>query len=471
MIEIPHTECRGESALHFLWKKFCVKYQKIDFHRLQLPEQKDRFSDQKKENREVRRMNARRRKYRIVVCCLLIVSMLGLGYVSWAALRDAIPDQLTVASAGQVPELFPYPLSRLITGEVVTKTPEALPAGTGGAAETAAEDVISYSILGKIPLKTVSARVQEPIQVRAGGTPIGIYLRTDGVLVVGTGTIHARDGMPCCPAENIVKAGDYIKAVNGKALSTKEELVECISHCSGQDVVLDVERDGREVALRVSPVLDTDGTYRAGIWARNDAQGIGTLTFVDEDGRFGALGHGISDVDTGELMEITDGTLYDAEVVSIVKSSQGSPGELAGIIRYEEGYKIGIIEENRKNGIYGTVSGFPLLADRMKSYEIAYRQDVRPGPAVILSTVDGVCREYAVEIEELRLNGRDVNKGMVLRVTDPELLAQTGGIVQGMSGSPIIQNGKLIGAVTHVFVNDPTRGYGIFIENMLEAAE
>lgn len=420
-----------------------------------------------------------RQKYRIFVCCLLAVSIIGLGFAAWTALCGAIPDRLILAEAGEVPDLFSYPLNAFIEESVevnagmekkesVSEACAESVSRPSSASDAAKHYEITYSLFGKIPLKTVSASVVKPVEVYAGGMPIGIYLRTNGVLVVDTGTICATDGTKCCPAENIVRSGDYIKSINGESLSTKEELIACIGRSGGQDLVLLVERNGEEVELKVSPVLDEDGIYRAGIWVRNDTQGIGTLTYVDEEGHFGALGHGISDVDTGELMEIEDGVLYDAEVISIVKGKQGTPGELAGVIHYSEGYKIGVIEENNRNGIYGTVSGFPLLAEQMSRYEVAYRQSVHTGPAVILCSVDGVCRKYEVEIEEVRLNGEDVNKGMILRVTDPELLELTGGIVQGMSGSPIIQDGKLIGAVTHVFVQDSTKGYGIFIENMLE---
>jgi stage IV sporulation protein B len=304
--------------------------------------------------------------------------------------------------------------------------------------------------------------------VYAGGTPIGIYLETDGVFVVDTGKITDADGNACCPAENIVKSGDYIQAVNGEAVSTKEELVSCIGKSGGEDLTLDVNRDGKEISLRIHPVQDENGTYRAGIWVRNDTQGIGTLTYLEADGSFGALGHGISDVDTGEILEVKGGTLYDADVISVIKGQQGAPGELAGIIHYSEGYKIGKIENNCSNGIFGTVTNLPALVQDRQLYEIAYKQEVETGSATILCTVDGTCREYGIEILEVRRNGKDENKSMILEVTDPKLLEKTGGIVQGMSGSPILQNGRIVGAVTHVFVNDPTKGYGIFIENMLE---
>ncbi|MCD8348458.1 MAG: PDZ domain-containing protein [Lachnospiraceae bacterium] len=297
-----------------------------------------------------------------------------------------------------------------------------------------------------------SASVAERKKVYVGGTPIGIYLETDGVFVVDTGTITAADGSACCPAENIVQSGDYIQAVNGASVNTKEELIACIQESDGETLVMDVDRQGEQISLKVVPVKDTDGEYRAGIWVRNDTQGIGTLTYVDEDGYFGALGHGISDVDTAELLSIQNGTLYDAEVVSVVKGASGSPGELSGIIHYSASYQIGTIEENSENGIFGRVTGFSLAIEDQTLYETALKQEVELGAATIRCTVDGTCQEYEVEIKEIRLNGSDVNKGMVIEVTDPALLAKTGGIVQGMSGSPILQNGRLIGAVTHVSV-------------------
>lgn len=382
----------------------------------------------------------------------IIMAMASFSAGGLIVLRGSIPNQVQVSEEGEVPGFIHPVFEPLITCRQLS----------------ASNSSLSYELFGKIPLKTVSVNVVPREKVYVGGTPIGIYLETDGVYVVETGEITTAEGKECCPAENIVRSGDYIQAVNGENVTTKEELIACIGKCQGKKVVLDIERKGEKVSLQLQPVLDEDGTYRAGIWVRNDTQGIGTLTYIDQEGNFGALGHGISDIDTGELLNISDGVLYDAEVISVVKGTQGTPGELAGVIHYSSGYQIGNIEENCKNGLYGTVTGMPALVEGQELVEIAYRQEVEEGPATIWSTVDGSCREYEVEIKEVRLNGKDVNKGMIVEVTDPELLELTGGIVQGMSGSPIIQNGKLVGAVTHVLVNDPTRGYGIFIENMLD---
>jgi stage IV sporulation protein B len=233
-------------------------------------------------------------------------------------------------------------------------------------------------------------------------------------------------------------------------------------------MILDVVRDGMELSFRLTPIQDETGCYRAGIWVRNNTQGIGTLTYVDEDGNFGALGHGISDIDTGELLSISEGTLFDADVVSVIRGERGTPGELSGVIHYSEGHAIGNITGNTKNGIYGIIDNITGITKGKTLYETAGQEEIKTGPAVIVCTVDGVSREYGIEIQQVRMNARDENKGMILKVTDERLLEVTGGIVQGMSGSPIIQDGKLVGAVTHVLVNDPTRGYGIFIENMLE---
>ena len=424
-----------------------------------------------------------RRKYRCFVCCLLVSGICLLGFSVWHLLCSRIPDTMTVSGYGEIPELFSGPVAQWISGEVTVKNGKTGTAAVEAAAgETAGDGYadrksaggdfyeIEYTLFGKIPLKTVQACVAAPKLVYAGGTPIGMYLRTSGVLVVGTDAIHAKSGELCCPAESVLQAGDYIKMADGKTLETKEELIDCLGMSGGKSVQLQVERDGERITCSVAPVLDESGAYRAGVWVRNDTQGIGTLTYVDEDGHFGALGHGISDIDTGTILAIDGGTLYDADVVSVVRGQEGAPGELAGVIHYSEGYKIGTIEKNQQNGIYGTISGFSLLADKMEQYEVAYRQSVTTGPAHILCTIGECCEAYAVELKEVRRTGGDVNKGIILEVTDEELLARTGGIVQGMSGSPIIQDGKLIGAVTHVFVNDPKKGYGIFIEDMLETS-
>jgi len=322
-------------------------------------------------------------------------------------------------------------------------------------------------LLGMIPFKDIKVTPAEAGSVYVSGSTVGIYMETEGVLIIDTGEILCEGGTAREPAKNIVRPGDYIVAFNEQKVSNKKELMEDLEILDGEDVILDVIRNGEKIPVSLTPVKDAGGEYKLGIWVRDNTQGIGTLTFVDEKGRYGALGHGISDVDTGELLHISKGALYQAEILGIQKGKSGSPGELSGLIRYEPGQIIGAVDTNSKNGIYGSFydrrAGIPV-----KKTEVAYKQELEVGPASILCCVDGSVKEYDAEITRIDMNHEDTNKSFVIHVTDPELLEITGGIVQGMSGSPILQKGKFAGAVTHVFVQDSTSGYGIFAETMLE---
>lgn len=219
--------------------------------------------------------------------------------------------------------------------------------------------------------------------------------------------------------------------------------------------------------MQVQPVQNQNGEYKIGIWVRDNAQGVGTMTFVDDAGNFGALGHGISDVDTGTLLALKRGTLYQTEIIGIRKGVNGHPGEMTGMIEYTDSHITGEITANTPQGIYG-VCNQKMLEEISESYmPVGLKQDIQKGRAQIICSVEGEPKYYDVEIKEIYLEHENVNRGILITVTDPQLLAVTGGIVQGMSGAPIIQNGRLIGAVTHVLVQDSTSGYGIFIENML----
>ena len=233
-------------------------------------------------------------------------------------------------------------------------------------------------------------------------------------------------------------------------------------------MVLSVIREGKPIELKVSPVMADDGSYKLGIWVRDNVQGIGTLTYVTQDNRFGALGHGISDTDTGDLMKLGKGELYQAEILDVLKGSRGNPGELRGVIRYRDEDVMGVIEKNTKIGIYGTIDQDDREHLPLAEYEVGMKQEIEEGPATILCSIDGNIGEYQAKIDHIDLGKTDTNKCFELSITDERLLNTTGGIVQGMSGSPVIQNGRIIGAVTHVFIADSTSGYGIFIENMLD---
>lgn len=398
-----------------------------------------------------------RRRYRKFLLWCLGLDILAMGWLGYRYIDRKVPDEIYVSEGEdqKVAQLLEHPLLKFEDAIAVS--------GEGSY-------LLPCRLLGFIPFKDIKVRPAENGTVYASGNTVGIYMETEGVLIIDTSEIMTEQGTSQDPAKNIVKPGDYIVAFNEQKVTSKQELIEDISHLDGDDVTLDLLREGQEVPVSLTPVKDTNGDYKLGIWVRDNTQGIGTLTFVDKEGNYGALGHGISDVDTGELLHISEGSLYQAEVLGIQKGESGSPGELSGLIRYEPGRVLGNIDINSKNGIYGHISAGK-EGMFLKKMPVAYKQELKTGPASLLCCVNGKVQEYQAEITRIDMNHEDTNKSFVLHVTDPELLEATGGIVQGMSGSPIIQDGKLVGAVTHVLVNDPTRGYGIFIENMLEAAE
>lgn len=235
----------------------------------------------------------------------------------------------------------------------------------------------------------------------------------------------------------------------------------------GKSVTVKLRRGKNDIDVRLKPVMASDGLYKIGAWLREDTEGIGTVTYVGENGRYAALGHGITDVDTGLLISIADGGVYPASIREVVAGKSGEPGEILGTVTLGEENRIGTIKRNTPYGIAGDISGSGFIYDESQAVEVGLKQDVKKGDASILCQLDDSVEEYAIKIETVRYNNKD-NKGMVIHITDRRLLDKAGGIVQGMSGSPVLQNGKIIGAVTHVFVNDSTRGYGIFIEDMLE---
>ena len=254
------------------------------------------------------------------------------------------------------------------------------------------------------------------------------------------------------PADGVLKSGDYIEAINGIPALDKRDMIEAVNDAGTRPLTLNIRRDGEEMKVEMTPVQTLDGDYKLGLWIRDDTQGIGTMTYLCTNGDFGALGHGISDSDTGLLVQSSGGEVYDTEIMGIDKGTFGKPGVMSGVIYYGPGSALGDILRNR------------IKSDAVP---VGYRQDVKKGAAYIRSSVSGEVKDYRIEIQKVDYSTAHKSKDMIIKVTDPELLALTGGIVQGMSGSPIIQDGKLIGAVTHVFIQDSTRGYGIFIENML----
>lgn len=298
------------------------------------------------------------------------------------------------------------------------------------------------------------------------GKTVGIYVNTKGILVIDTGEVTDMSGEKKTPAKNKLMPGDYVVELNGETVTTKKQLIQCITDCGGETLIFEVTRNGKETEVKIEPVETGVDTYKVGIWVRDDLQGLGTITYV-EGNDFGALGHSINDTDTGDVLEVSGGEIYEADIFGVEKGTSGNPGVIEGMIAYQTENVVGNIEGNCLYGIYGQVNENFKETLSEEGISIAYVDEVEKGKAYVQSYVSGKKELYEIEILNTHKNDNG-DKEMEILVTDERLLSLTGGIVQGMSGSPIIQDDKLVGAVTHVFVDDPSRGYGIFIENMLE---
>lgn len=399
-------------------------------------------------------MQEKQKKYRKFLWYALVGTLLSLFILIYETMKDHIPDEIFVYADEETDweTFFQEPL---------ISYDDTVEVSQNGSYQ------IRCKWLGVLPLKTIKVHTVEKQEVLVSGSPVGIYMETKGVLVIDSGEITDREGIRRTPAEHVIQSGDYICEIDGKVLTGKRQLMQLVRENQGEPMELQVIRHQETIKLEMTPVETEDGSYKLGIWVRDNIQGIGTLTYVEPNGTFGALGHGISDADTGERLEISDGDLYRADILSIRKGTAGTPGELRGVINYREENRIGTICGNSQYGIRGQMEPGK-YTESMKKIPTGLKQEIQTGKAEIRCDIGDGIREYQCEILEIDSNARDTNKCFVLRITDDDLLSRTGGIVQGMSGSPVLQNGKLIGAITHVFVNDPTKGYGIFIENMME---
>ena len=310
-------------------------------------------------------------------------------------------------------------------------------------------------------------RVTEPLpQVFIGGYPIGLKLYADGVVIVGTEAVDTVDGLVNTAEKAGLKLGDIIKRINGVEVKSNKQVSEIIEKSGGQALSFDVQRNGRSFQVSFKgEYSQSEKKYKAGIWIRDSSAGIGTVTFCMQDGSFASLGHAVCDIDTKSTIPISQGECSEAEITGFIKGQNGSAGELCGYINDK---KTGVIYSNDNLGVYGC---FDSLPENQELYQIAENNEIQLGEAEIITTVEnGITEKYAIIIEKIDKNSSE-NKNLVIRVTDRALIEKTGGIIQGMSGSPIIQNDKIIGAVTHVFLNDATGGFGIFAQTMLEKME
>lgn len=421
-----------------------------------------------------------KKKYRgWLIAALMLNILLVFGYGIYYY-NGRIPEEMRIIIGEEEKFNFLFPFSAKIEGESigvleVNKEPldkKSINIDLSDAVTMKASDVtnatMEVKLFGFIPLKKVEISAVSPQSVVVGGSAIGIHVETDGVLVLGTTSVTGEDKMSYEPAVNRLKSGDYIIQANDSVIKEKEDLMQFLKEADGSEIHFKVRRGKENISVAVTPVRTADGSYKIGTWIRDDTQGIGTLTYITQDGKYGALGHGITDVDTGVLFDVGEGSAYDAEIIRVVKGQPGEPGELSGVINRSEEERLGTVTKNTAQGIFGTVKE---SFGKMRSgtvMEIGLKQEVKKGKAEIMCEINGTVNTYEIEIEKVDYSNRNHAKGLVIKVTDKELIELTGGIVQGMSGSPIIQKGKLIGAVTHVFVRDSTKGYGTFIENMLE---
>ncbi len=331
------------------------------------------------------------------------------------------------------------------------------------------EAEVTVNLLGLFPIGRMRVTAGEETRLIPGGAAVGVALATQGVLVVGISDVAGKS-----PAQSAgLRAGDVIEGINGQTVNTSKELTDLVAASQGSPLNLTFNRNGDRRTVTLTPSLDSaSGAYRMGAWVRDSTAGVGTLSYYSpDDGTYGALGHAINDADTGNLLPVRMGSLMQAEIVDVKRGWKGAPGELRGSFLKDQ-VILGDIEENTNLGVFGKMDApyvNPLYPDGLP---IGYQETVKTGPAAILSTIDGEgIKEYTVEITQVTRQMSPAPKSMVIKVTDPRLLSATGGIVQGMSGSPILQNGRIVGAVTHVFVDDPTQGYGVYIEWMLSTAE
>lgn len=332
---------------------------------------------------------------------------------------------------------------------------------------------VVLSLLGVLPIKTVCVQALPYEELIPCGQIVGIKIDTDGVLVLGVGEFESDKSM-VSPCKDLIEMGDLITACNGKVIKNKEDFRDCIEECGKEPIALSVMHKGTEKQIVLQPCFSSsENQYKIGLWVKDSTQGIGTITFINpRTGRFGALGHGISDSQTHMLTPIKSGQIMEVAITHITKGEKGHPGEVSGIIDYDFDSVLGNVTVNHALGIFGNAEEEFIASQPYEALPIGFRDEVYEGEATILVDLTGEgMQDYQVEIQKVSRFSSEPSKGMVLKITDEKLLGLTNGIIQGMSGSPIIQDGKIIGAITHVFVHDPTRGYGIFIENMLDTAE
>lgn len=402
-------------------------------------------------------MSLYRKIFRIVATCCLALTIIIMTLVASFSIK--IPEKFNVVRGKS--------LSLPNVNQIVGTSAVAF-SDTQSVSVTTGKQQLDLKLWGIFPVKSTSINLVDRQYLTPGGTAFGIKLFTKGVMVIGVNSVETKGGI-CNPAKlaGIIK-GDMLLSINSVEIGSNEQIKEIIENSKGENVTVTIERNGKMIKTILTPVESAiDNAYRCGLWVRDSSAGIGTVTYYNDDTmEFGGLGHGICDVDTGKIMPLNRGQVCEVKINGIKRGKVGTPGELRG--GFSSSNPCGSLANNNNAGIFGTLIKAP---NTLEEIPIMLKQEVKRGDASIICTLDtGLPKRYSIKIEKIDLNPRTLTKNMVISVTDTELLDRTGGIIQGMSGSPIVQNGMLVGAVTHVFVNNPQKGYGIFIENMLEQA-
>ena len=382
----------------------------------------------------------------------------------FTALSILIFSAIFAYSSSLPDEIMIYKGDKVHFGELlkITADNDESPKAVNGEKSAKLDDSynVTLKLLGAVPIKSAKVSEIDEMYAVVSGEAFGIKIFTKGVMVVGMTDVES-GGNRLNPAKSAgIRLGDVILSVDGFEVTSNEDVADIIERANGGDVTVKVQRDGKKFSCKITPVKsDSDGLYKVGIWVRDSSAGLGTMTFYSPvDGSYAALGHAICDVDTGLILPLQSGEIVGAKINSIVKGEKGNVGELCGVFT---GNTLGTLTANNDNGLYGKLSSYSPAA---KLTKIAVSGEVATGEATIITSIDNNGpKSYECEIERV---GNCAGHDMIIRITDKNLIEKTGGIVQGMSGSPILQNGKLVGAITHVFVNDSTKGYAIFAQQM-----
>ena len=399
---------------------------------------------------------------------MILLTFLLIIYVYILVISN-IPDEITIFEGENLS-------LKTIFGMTVNSDDEVLEVSANSGEKTInkiGNETLSISLFDKLFLKSIDVSVLPKTTVIPVGNIAGVKLYTNGVLVVGMSEIEGEDSKTYKPYENTgIEEGDTIIKINDNVISSTDDLIEKVNMSNGEKIEIEYIHDEETKECSITPIKTSNEEYKLGLWVRDSAAGVGTVTFYEPSTQsFGALGHGITDIDTGDLLNIASGEFVTAKVLNIKKGEDGNPGKIQGTVEEQE--TIGEITKNTEFGIYGKIQDLSSLnIDTSKEMEVAMRDEIELGKATILCSLDNqTVKEYEIEITKIYKDNHYNNKSMEIKVTDEELIEKTGGIIQGMSGSPIIQNGKFIGAVTHVLVNSSTEGYAIFGDLMLKQSK